>query len=108
MARKTKSDQAPRKGALGRALKLFLTMFVILLVPIVLDQVEVDEETVRIVGRVAAAVVFVLFLYGIFTKLLKVLGIVIAVLTVLAVLVSEDVIEAPRLSQLLSGEAEDR
>ena len=99
------AEQAQTKkkgGAVAKALKLFALTVVVLLVPLVLDQLEVDPESVKIVGRVAAAVTVVLILYGMFTKLLKFFGFVIAGLTVLVVLVSEGVIKAPRLTEMLS------
>jgi len=92
--------QKPR-GLLAKTLKLFGIIVAILLVPVVLGQLQVSEESVRIVGRVAAAVTLVLFLYGIFAKLLRVLGLVIAGLTVLVVLLSEGVIHAPLLVEML-------
>ena len=91
------SDNKPKPGTFAKTLKLFLLIFVILLVPIVMDQAEVDRETVRVVGRVAAGITGILFLYGIFTKLMKGLGVVVLLLIGMVVLVSEGQVDAPRV-----------
>jgi hypothetical protein len=92
------------KGRLGKALKLFAIILVVLLVPMAMDQLDVDKENVRWAGRIAAGLAGLLFLYGIFSKVMKSLAFVVLALIAVVVLVSEGKIEAPRLKQLLSGE----
>jgi len=103
MAEKPKS-----KGRIGKALKLFAIIFVILLVPMAMDQLDVDKESVRMAGRIAAGLAGLLFLYGIFSKVMKSLAFVVLALIAVVVLVSEGKIEAPRLKQLFSGEEHKR
>jgi hypothetical protein len=92
------SDQKSQPGTIGKTFKLFLVIFVMLLVPMVMDQAEMDRETVKMAGRVAAGLTGILFLYGIFTKMLKGLVFVVLLLLVGAVvLVSEGQIKAPRV-----------
>ena len=91
------SKEQGKPGGLSKTLKLFLLIFVVLLVPVVMDQAEVNRETVRLVGRVAAGITTLLFLYGIFSKLLKVLAFVVLTMIALAFLVSEGQVKAPRV-----------
>jgi hypothetical protein len=90
----------------GKTLKLFAIIVLVLLVPLVMDQVEVDKETVKQIGRVVAGIAVLLVLYGIFSKLMKVLGFVVVGLIVLVVLVSEDKIKAPRVKELFAAARE--
>ena len=73
----------------GKTFKLFLLIFLALCVPVVMDQAEVNRDTVRLVGRIVAGVTALLVLYGIFTRILKIMGFVIVILLVLVFLVSE-------------------
>ena len=99
-------SEKPQQGKrrVGKALKLFAIILVILLVPMAMDQFDVDRENVRWAGRIAAGVAGLLFLYGIFSKVMKSLAFVVLLLIGGVVLVSEGKIEAPRLKALLSGE----
>jgi|SoiMethySBSTD1v2_1073268.scaffolds.fasta_scaffold830530_2 Na+/glutamate symporter len=92
------ADKSKKPGFFGRSFKLFLTIFVVLLVPVVMDQAEVDRETVRMVGRVAAGISIALLLFGMFTKALKMLGIGIFVLITVVVMISEGSLKAPRVT----------
>lgn len=92
------NEGRPRKR--GKALKLFLLIVAILLVPLVLDQADVDRETVRQWGRVAAGLAVLMFVYGLFAKLMKVLAFVVLALIALTLLVSEDQVKAPRLKAM--------
>ena len=100
------AENQGKSGGRGKAFKLFAIIVVILLVPLVLDQAEVDGEAVRQVGRVAAGLAGLLFLYGIFSKVMKVLAFVVVALITYVVLVSEDQLEAPRLKELFAGAKE--
>ena len=93
------SNEPKKPGALKKGFKLFLLIVVALLVPIVMDQAEVDPEKVRLVGRVAAGLTILLFLYGIFTKVMKIMGFLALVLIVLVVLVVEGKVKAPRVKE---------
>jgi len=93
MAEKQKSG----KGPIRRTLRLFLIIFLVLLVPMVMDQIEMSPEHVKLAGRIAAGLAIVLFLYGIFSKLFKVLAFVVLLLIGGVVLVSEGEVKAPRL-----------
>jgi hypothetical protein len=97
------ADKKQGKGTLGKTLKLFAIIFVVLLVPMVMDQFDMDREDVKLVGRIAAGLAIVLFLYGIFSKLFKVLAFVVLLLIGGVVLVSEDQVKAPRVKELFGG-----
>ena|ERR1041384_887363 len=96
--------QKQGKGRIGRALKLFAIILVILLVPMAMDQFDVDRENVRWAGRIAGGIALLMFLYGIFSKVMKTFGLVVLALIAVVVLVSEGKIEAPRLQKLFSRE----
>jgi len=102
------SDKNAKSSSLGRALKLFGLIFLVLLVPLVMDQADVDHETVRTVGRVAAGLTGLLFCYGIFTKLLKVLAFVVLALIASVVMVSEGKVKAPRVREFFAERADAR
>lgn len=102
------SDKKPAPGTAKRTFKLFLLIFLVLLVPVVMDQAEVDRETVRTVGRVAAGITGALFCYGIFTKLLKTLAFVVLALIGTVVMVSEGTIKAPRLTEWWSTRGSEK
>ena len=91
------NENQGKPSRVGKTFKLFLLTFLMLCVPMVMDQAEVNHETVRLVGRIAAGVTAFLVLYGIFTKMLKIMGFVIVVLLVLVFLVSEGHLQAPRV-----------
>jgi hypothetical protein len=94
------------KGRLGKALKLFAIILLVLLVPMAMDQFDMDHENVRLAGRIAAGIAGLLFLYGIFSKVMKVLAFVVFLLIGGVVLVTERQIEAPRLKELLGNRGE--
>jgi hypothetical protein len=98
------AEKTAKPSTVGKTLKLFLLIFVVLLVPVVMDQAEVDRETVRMVGRVAAGITAAMCLYGIFNKLLKAFAFVVLGLIGLTVLVSEGQLKAPRVKALFGGE----
>lgn len=93
------SDKKAQSGTIAKKIKLFLLIFAVLLVPMVMDQTEVDRETVRLAGRIAAGIVVALTLYGLFAKVLKTIIFVILGLVVLVVLVCEGTIKAPRVHE---------
>ncbi|RKX34902.1 MAG: hypothetical protein DRP71_05555 [Verrucomicrobia bacterium] len=78
--------------------KIAIAILGIILIPLVMDQMEISKEDVRLVGRVCAGIAGIFTLYGIFTKLLRVFSfIIIAAVITLTVLISEGVLEAPHL-----------
>jgi hypothetical protein len=89
--------QAKKPGAVRKKFRLFLLIFLVLLVPLAMDQSGVDRETVRMVGRVAAGITLALTLYGLFAKVLRTIVLVLMVLITLVFLVSEGHLEAPRV-----------
>jgi hypothetical protein len=97
------ADNAQKGKGLGKkALKLFGMILLVLLVPIAMDQLDVDREQVRLVGRIAAGIAGLLFLYGVFSKLLKVMAFVVLLLIGGVVLVCEQQLEMPRVKELFS------
>ena len=97
-------NQQGKPSGSGKSFKLFAIIVAVLLVPMVMDQVEVDRENVKLVGRIAAGIAVLVFAYGIFSKVMKVLAFAAFLLIGGTVLVSEGQIEAPRLKALLSKE----
>lgn len=95
-----------KSGGLSKALKLFFLIVVVLLVPLVMDQVELDPEKVRLAGRVAVGFTLLLFVYGIFSKVLKLLGFVAFALIVFVFLVAEGHVKAPRAASLFEKVSE--
>ena len=75
----TENQQKPKTG--GKTFKLLLVIAVVLAVPIVMDQVDVDPENVRMVGRIAVAITGLLFVIGLFKKMLKVMAFVVGFAT---------------------------
>jgi len=102
------SEKQAKPSALGRKFKLFLMIFAVLLVPMVMDQAEVDRETVRMAGRIAAGLTVALTLYGLFAKVLKTFVFVILGLIVLVVLVCEGTIKAPRLHEWFAAKSAEK
>ena len=79
-------------------LSRFMIAFVIIaiiMIPTVMDQLDMSKDDVKVVGRVSAGIAGVFTLYGIFTKMLKFFAFVIIAMIALVVLVSEGVIEVP-------------
>jgi hypothetical protein len=102
------NENQGKRSRIGKAFKLFLLTFLALCVPVVMDQAEMNPDTVRFVGRIAAGVTALLVLYGIFAKVLKIMGFVIVVLLVLVFLVSEGHLHAPRVKNWFAMHASNR
>ena len=85
-----------KKSFLSR-FRIAFVIIAIILVPLVMDQLELSAEDVKIAGRVCAGIAGIFTLYGIFTKMLRLFSFVIFALIVLAVLVSEGIIQAPHV-----------
>ena len=90
-----------KKSSLGRV-KIALAIFGIVLIPIIMDQAQVNNEDVKLVGRVCGGIAGIFTIYGIFTKILSFFAIIILAVIVLAVLVTENIIDAPRLMSYFS------
>ena len=92
------SEKQSKPGVVGRKFRLFLLIFVVLLVPMVMDQAELDRDSVRLAGRIAAGATLALLIWGIFAKLFRVFAFVLIALIGLVFLISEGHIKAPRLT----------
>ena len=90
-----------KKSLLGR-FKIALAIFGIILVPMIMDQAQMNNEDVKLVGRVCGGIAGIFTIYGIFTKILGFFAITILAVIALAVLVSEDIIDAPHLMSYFS------
>ena len=91
------NENQGKPSRVGKTFKLFLLTFLVLCVPVVMDQAEVNRDTVRVIGRFAAGATALLVLYGIVTKILKIMAFVIVILLALVFLVSEGHLHAPRV-----------
>src|SRR5262245_4653957 len=97
--RDSMAEKSGQPGPLTSAFQLFLLIVAVLLLAIVMDQADVDRDTVRLVGRVAAGITVLLFLWGIFSKVLKTFAIVVLALIVVVFMVSEGHVKAPRVTE---------
>jgi len=79
------------------AFKLCLIVVVLLLIPTTMEQLEMHQETVKMVGRVCVGIAALFFLYGLFTKVLRFAGVLLLVLIGARALANEGVIEVPKL-----------
>lgn len=86
-----------KKKPLLSRFKLALVIIGIVLIPLVMQQMDLSKDDVRVAGRICAGIAVIFTLYGIFTKLLRLFSIVLIALIVLELLVSEGIIEAPQL-----------
>jgi hypothetical protein len=99
------SDNQQKPSSGGKTIKLFLIIFAVLLIPLVMDQFDVDREKVRLVGRIAAGITVALFLFGVFKKMLKVMAFVVLGLITFVYLVAEGHVKAPRVSQWFASKS---
>lgn len=100
------NEQQPKSS--GKTFKLFLFIVLLLAVPIVMDQVEIDREKVRLVGRIVVGVSVLGFVYGLFTKVLKVMGFVTFLLIALVFLVAEGHVKAPHVRDWFASKSAER
>jgi hypothetical protein len=98
-------EKVAKSGGLAKALKLFLLIILVLLVPVTMDQLEVEREQVRLVGRIAAGSTLLMLAYGLFKKVMKLLAFVVFALITLVVLVAEGEVEAPRVQDWFADRA---
>ncbi|HZN56984.1 MAG TPA: hypothetical protein VFD71_02835 [Planctomycetota bacterium] len=99
------NENQGKPSRIGGTFKLFLVIFLVLCVPVVMDQVDVDPDKVKLVGRYAAGATALLILYGIFKRILKIMAFVIVVLLGLVLLVSEGQVHAPRVKDWFAAHA---
>jgi len=88
-----------RKGP--STFQFVLFALVIAVVGPAMHQFDVDKETVKIVGRACAAFALALVVWGMFTKMIKLVGLVLALIVATSVLVSEGVIELPKVKDMI-------
>jgi len=79
------------------AFKLCLIVIILLLIPTTMEQLEMHQDTVRLVGRVCVGIAALCFLYGLFTKVLRFAGVLLLILIGARALANEGVIEVPKL-----------
>jgi hypothetical protein len=99
------AENQPQPKSTGKTFKLFLIIFICLAVPIAMDQIDIDREKVRLVGRIAVGFTGLLFLYGLFTKMLRVMGFVVALLITAVFLVAEGDVKAPHIKDWFAEKA---
>ena len=94
---------ADKKPTFFSRIKIALVIIGIILVPMVMDQAKMNEEDVKIVGRICGGIAGFFTVYAIIHKTLKIFALIILAIIALAVLVSEGVIEPPYLMEAFSG-----
>lgn len=85
------------------AFRLCLLVVILLLIPTTMEQLEMHQETVRMVGRVCVGIAGLLFLYGLFSKVLRFAGLLLLVLIGVRALANEGVIEIPKVREMIAA-----
>jgi O-antigen ligase len=93
-----KSDDTKRGPS---AFKLSLIVIILLLIPTTMEQLEMHQDTVKLVGRVCVGIAALCFLYGLLSKVLRFAGVILVVLIGARALANEGVIEVPKVKALL-------
>ncbi len=101
-------SEKKKSGTIGRKFKLFAGIFLVLLVPMVMDQADVDREAVQWAGRVSSGITVLLTVYGLMAKLFKTFVFVVIGLIGLVFLVSEGHVKAPRLKDAFAARHDDK
>lgn len=83
------------------AFKLSLIVIILLLIPTTMEQLEMHQDTVKMVGRVCVGIAALFFLYGLLSKVLRFAGVILVVLIGARALANEGVIEVPKLKAKL-------
>ena len=94
---------ADKKPTFFSRIKIVFVIVGIILIPIVMDQAKMNEEDVKIVGRVCGGIAGLFTIDAIIHKMLKIFAVIVLAIIALAVLVSEGVIEPPYLIEMFSG-----
>ena len=79
------------------AFKLCLIVIILLLIPTTMEQLEMHQDTVKMVGRVCVGIAALFFLYGLMTRVLRFAGVLLLILIGARALANEGVIEVPKL-----------
>ena len=103
MAQKSDGQKKGKKGGFS-AIKLFLIVVILLLIPTAMEQLSMHKETVQQVGRVCVGIAALLFVYGLIKKVARAAILILLILIGVRVLANEGVIDVPKLSELLASE----
>ena len=90
------------------AIKLSLIVIILLLIPTTMEQLEMHQETVKMVGRVCVGIAAIFFLYGILSKVLRFAGVLLLILIGARALANEGVIEIPKLKAKIAEHQQQR
>lgn len=88
--------EKPRSDFWG-SVRILLLIILIAMITMVSDQLNVDPENLKIVGRITVTVGVLIVLYGLIKHLSKLIAFIAFLLLVGMVLVSEGVIDVPRI-----------
>jgi hypothetical protein len=103
-----KNTEKPRSRGPG-AFKLFLVVLILVLIPTTMEQLAMNQDTVRLVGRVCVGIGVLIFAYGLISKAMRFGGLLILILIVARVLANEGIIEIPKvLPKLQSARGGER
>ena len=75
---------------------LLLIIVVAVLVPLALERMEHDEETVRTAGRICVGVGLLVILYGLVRNVFRILTLIVVAALAYMVLISEGILELPQ------------
>lgn len=95
-AAKGKQGAQPKSQFWG-SIRLFLIIVILVLIPIVMWEIDWQEENIRLVGRIVGALCLTLIAYGLIKHMTRVVLILALALIAVMVLVSEGLIDLPRL-----------
>lgn len=88
---------APPRSEFWTSIKLLLIIVILVLIPLVMRDVQWQEENVALVGRIAGALCLTLIAYGLIKHLSRIVLILAVALIAVMVLASEGLIDLPRL-----------
>lgn len=92
------ASDRPQSSPFWSSVKLLLWIVLIAVIPFALRELDLDPDTVRVAGRVMVGLGLALLLYGLVKNIAKLALAVAIALLAFAILVSEGVIDVPRLT----------
>lgn len=97
MFQKNSSHEVRAKSDFWPSVRLILIIVLICMMPVVMDQMDLHRETLRLVGRTIAGVGVLLIAFALVKEIGKVVAVLAVALLIFMLLVSEGWIQPPRL-----------
>lgn len=99
MFKKNAAHEVKPKGDFWPSVRLLLLIILIGMLPVVMEQLDIQRENLKLVGRCIAGVGVLLIAFALVKEIGKVVAIMAVALLAFMLLVSEGLIEPPRLLQ---------